>query len=270
MLKYFYMSLTKATSRVIDDNAIGTAQLSAQAVTEAKIADSAVTANKLSTTLQQTLLPVGAVQAFARTTAPSGWLTCNGAAIPTTGTVQGIAASSLTDLRNMLLADSSPFGTSSGNPLLPDLRGYFIRGSGTNTDGTAAGTFGAKTADAIKTHTHTVAGTTGNDSPDHAHAGYTDTQGNHKHTVVGKQANDVPSGAGSRERLFGMAFEGEVVNIPDSGEAFTAGAHAHNTQTYGAQQRHQHGFSVTSGDPSTGTSSETYPKNIALLYCIKF
>jgi microcystin-dependent protein len=38
------------------------------------------------------------------------------------------------------------FGAGDGNTTfnVPDLRGYFVRGSGTNDDGTAAGTFGTK------------------------------------------------------------------------------------------------------------------------------
>jgi microcystin-dependent protein len=39
---------------------------------------------------------------------------------------------------------------------LPDLRGYFIRGTGTNVDGTVSAAFGTKQADAFKSHTHTV------------------------------------------------------------------------------------------------------------------
>jgi hypothetical protein len=140
------MATTKVTNRVLEVDSVGTAQLSA----------GAVTLDKLITTIQQALLPVGAVQAFARTSAPAGWLICNGDAIGTTGTVQGIAANSLTALRNVFLADSNPFGVSSSNPLLPDLRGYFVRGSGTNSDGTAAGTFGAKQADEFRSHRHSV------------------------------------------------------------------------------------------------------------------
>jgi microcystin-dependent protein len=39
---------------------------------------------------------------------------------------------------------------------LPDLRGYFVRGSGLNDDGTTSGTFGAKQADELQSHTHTM------------------------------------------------------------------------------------------------------------------
>jgi phage-related tail fiber protein len=106
------------------------------------------------TTVVQTAVPVGVVQSFARITAPSGWLICNGDAIGTTGTIQGVAASSLVSLRNMFLADSNPFGTTSGNPLLPDLRGEFIRGwAGTRAVDTGR-VFGSNQADEFKSHTH--------------------------------------------------------------------------------------------------------------------
>lgn len=136
---------TKVTDRVLADNSVGVAQLSA----------GAVTLDKLITNIQQALLPVGAVQAFARTTTPAGWLICNGDAIGTTGTVQGIAASSLADIRSVLVTDTNPFGVSGSNPLLPDLRGYFIRGHGTNADGTdSVGSFGRKQADEFRSHQH--------------------------------------------------------------------------------------------------------------------
>jgi hypothetical protein len=66
-------------------------------------------------------VPAGTVAAFNLTTCPSGWIPADG----TSGTV--------------------------------DLRGYFIRGYGTNTDGTVSGAFGVTQADAFKAHTHSIA-----------------------------------------------------------------------------------------------------------------
>lgn len=63
-------------------------------------------------------VPAGAVMAFNLETCPAGWV----------------------------LAD--------GNNGTKDLRGYFIRGSGTNSDGTASGAFGLKQADDFKSHDH--------------------------------------------------------------------------------------------------------------------
>lgn len=62
--------------------------------------------------------PVGTVNWFAGSTAPAGWLTCDGAAITTL----------YPDLRNFLIAEGSPWGVVGSDPKLPDLRGEFIRG----------------------------------------------------------------------------------------------------------------------------------------------
>jgi hypothetical protein len=86
---------------------------------------------------------------------------------------------------------------------LPDMRGYFVRGSGTNSDGTKSDAFGVKQDDAFKKHSHTYSAATTNQKHD-----------------FGSQQNHVGAGSG--------AITGET------------------------------------GD------TETRPKNIALLYCIKF
>jgi microcystin-dependent protein len=112
------------------------------AVTTAKIADGAVTQAKAS----NMLVPAGAVMAFAMNSAPAGWLQANGAAV------------SRTTYDDLFAAISTTYGAGNGSTTfnLPDLRGYFVRGSGTNSDGTASGTFGAKQADALGSHTHTI------------------------------------------------------------------------------------------------------------------
>ena len=124
------------------------ADIASDAITTVKILDANVTTAKLATVTAQSLLPAGAVMPFARATAPAGWLIANGDAVPNgSGTVQGVTA----DFSALYAAVSTSFGTVG---TLPDLRGYFVRGSGTNSDGTAAGTFGAKQGQAIQSHTH--------------------------------------------------------------------------------------------------------------------
>jgi microcystin-dependent protein len=189
------------------------------------VADGEVTLAKLTTAVQQALLPAGAVQAFAMNAAPSGWLAANGTAV------------SRTTYAALFSAIGTTYGTGDGSTTfaLPDLRGYFVRGSGTNSDGTAAGTFGAKQADALISHTHS--GTTGNDSPDHTHTSTFAT---------------ATSSAG------GPAFvQGVVGTVP-----------ATTNTSSGASTRHTHSFSSSSMSPTGAT--ETRPANIALLYCIKF
>jgi microcystin-dependent protein len=114
---------------------------------------------------------------------------------------------------------------------LPDLRASFVRGAG--SDGVAtAGTFGAKQADSVIDHTHS--GRTGNDSPDHTH--------NYSRGL----------------NAFPYAATGSVAGH----STFTTVASG------GASTRHQHDFTTSSQSPAGAT--ETRPRNIAMLYCIKF
>lgn len=166
-------------------------------VTTAKIANGSVTAVKLGSDIF--LVPPGAVMAFAMNSVPAGWLAANGTAV------------SRTTYATLFAAIGTLYGTGNGSTTftLPDLRGYFVRGAGTNTDGSASGSFGAKQADEFEAHSHTV-----------------------KEGEDGGSEDDTP------KRL-------------TSGDDFTENVHAYQTS------------SITGG-------TETRPKNIAMLYCIKF
>jgi microcystin-dependent protein len=187
------LNLTAAPTVLVADNEVTTAKILDANVTTAKIADANVTLAKLVTAVQQALVPAGAVQAFAMNSAPSGWLEADGAAV------------SRATYAALFAAISTTYGAGDGSTTfnLPDLRGYFVRGSGTNSDGTAAGTFGTKQADELKSHTHPYVGRDG------------------------------------------------------SGNTVTGGPSAIND-----------GFQNKTTSATGGT--ETRPKNIAMLYCIKF
>ncbi len=89
------------------------------------------------------IVPAGCIMAFAGNAVPDGWLICDGSTVPNgQGTIQGKSFNFST-----LYA---VVGSS-----LPDLRGYFIRGSGTNSDGTISGNFKEKQQDAFQGHIHT-------------------------------------------------------------------------------------------------------------------
>lgn len=203
-------------------NALGVPTISN--IVTADIADGAVTQSKLNSSV--TLVPTGAVMPFAMNSAPSGWLAANGTAI------------SRTTYAALFAAIGTTYGTGDGSSTfnLPDLRGYFVRGAGTNSDGTASGTFGAKQADSIIAHTHS--GTTQNDSPDHTHS-------------------ISHSGSDSGSWRYGSS-------TASSSDSAVAGS----IVSTGASTRHTHAFTTTSQSPAGAT--ETRPKNIALLYCIKF
>lgn len=67
--------------------------------------------------------PLGTINAFGGTTAPEGWLLCQGQAI------------SRTDYADLFAVISTNFGAGDGSTTfnLPDLRGEFLRGAGTNS-----------------------------------------------------------------------------------------------------------------------------------------
>lgn len=99
-------------------------------------------------------IPTGMVQTFARTSAPTGWLKCDGSVITTSGTVQGVNANLLNSLRQMLINDSSPFGVVGINPRIPDLRGEFVRGWADGGTVDSGRTFGSSQVDEFKEHQH--------------------------------------------------------------------------------------------------------------------
>jgi microcystin-dependent protein len=166
-----------------------------------RVKDGGVTLAKLVTAVQQALLPAGAVQAFAMNSAPAGWLAANGNEYDKTGTYAALFA-----------AISTTYGETNGSGgagtshfRVPDLRGYFVRGSGINGDLTESGAFGEKQEDELKSHLHT---------------------------------HQPGAAAGAQ-----------------SGGNFTA-------------QRTD--ILTTAINTSSTGGTETRPKNIALLYCIKF
>lgn len=165
----------------ISDAQITAAKLASNAVETAKILDANVTLGKLAAAVANALVPVGAVQSFARSTAPTGWLAANGATI-------GSAASSATNASadyaalfavlwdnwsntDLPILDSAGAASTRGANAaadfaankrlpLPDLRGIFVRGSGSQTiSGTTYNkAFAVKETDELKSHTHTYGG----------------------------------------------------------------------------------------------------------------
>lgn len=90
-------------------------------------------------------MPLGTIMHFAADTPPSGWLVCNGTAVTTL----------YPDLRQFLLDAGSPYGTSGGNPRLPDLRGEFVRGWDGGRGVDPGRVFGSAQGDAIRNITGT-------------------------------------------------------------------------------------------------------------------
>jgi microcystin-dependent protein len=102
--------------------------------------------------------PAGAIMAFAGTTAPSGWLKCEG---------QAVSQTTYASLYAAIGSNWNTGGEGAGNFRLPDLRGMFLRGTGTNATGSSSGaagpSVGSYAADTYLNHSHGVT------DPGHTH-----------------------------------------------------------------------------------------------------
>jgi microcystin-dependent protein len=98
-------------------------------------------------------IPTGAVLSFAMSTAPTGWLECNGSAI------------SRSTYSSLFSAIGTTFGSGDGSTTfnLPDMRGEFARGWDHGRGVDSGRSFGSTQADAYRSHNHGV------NDPTHAH-----------------------------------------------------------------------------------------------------
>jgi len=145
-------------------------------------------------------VPTGVVVACAAEIAGTEWLLCDGRAI------------SRTTFANLFAVLSDYYGAGDGSTTfnIPDYRGYFLRGAGANSDGTAAGTFGTRQGFSTARPTTALTGDTNN-------------TGAHTHTVP---ASDNPAGAGP---YFGELGSNLTANIGTS----SAGNHSHTVSITG-------------------------------------
>lgn len=192
---------------------------------------------------------VGKISMFARSTAPSGYLKCNGAAI------------SRTTYAALFSAIGTTFGAGDGSTTfnIPDLRGEFIRGWDDARGVDSGRVFGGWQDGQNVSHTHT--GTTSSDAHTHTWSGTTSSDGAHTHTITVRQANDLnwdstPEIPGADD----YASSNTTYNSTAS-----AGDHKHTVSGTTSSDAHTHTFTTAA---SGGT--EVRVRNRALLYCIKY
>lgn len=193
--------------------------------------------------VKNTAAPAGAVMHFAQSTAPQGWLKANGTAV------------SRTTYADLFAAIGTTFGEGDGSTTfnLPDLRGEFVRGWDEGRGADDGRTFGSSQSDENKSHTHT--GNTSN-TGSHSHGGNTSNVGNHRHGYV-REFDTAPT-------IDVNGFGTVAAASRFTANTNSSGAHGHNisTNTTGS---HSHSISTNASG-----GSESRPRNIALLACIKF
>lgn len=204
---------------------------------------------------------VGQVATFARTTAPTGWLLCNGQAV------------SRTTYAALFAAIGTTYGEGNGSTTfnLPDCRNEFFRGWDGNT-----GVVGTKFSDSYAAHNHTAS--TGG-AGGHGHTAWTGEAGLHGHS-----ASTTGAGAHAHSTRLGDAItSGETSTISSGGGLINlyanvdaVGDHVHGV-SIASNGNHTHGVGVSSvGDHShtitvnNSGSSETRPRGIYFLVCIRY
>jgi len=215
----------------IQDNQITNALMADNSVNTAEIVNNAVTRDKVT---PGGFNPVGTVIWYAGSSAPAGYLKCNGDAIANgSGTTQSITADF-----------SALYAVVGAN--LPDLRGEFVRGwdDGKGTDSGRA--IRSTQSDQNKQHNHS--GSSASSSSTTATTSITGTFGNDPH-------NYTPTGvfSGSSQTF------NEDQDQGNNGQVITLDAsHNHTTTT------------TTSLSIANEGGNETRPRNVALLACIKY
>lgn len=126
-----FLNDTKLDSDNIQAGGISNANVASGAISTDKLAASAVTLAKAATELTSRLVPAGAVQPYAGSAAPAGWLLCDGTA------VSRVAFSALF----AVIGTRFGYGDNSTTFNTPDFRGRFLRGvdNGAGRDPDAAG-----------------------------------------------------------------------------------------------------------------------------------
>jgi len=237
------------TNAKLASNAVTTDKITDDAVTTDKLADQSVTAAKLNANLTTQLLPSGMIAPFAGTTAPTGWLLCDGSALDSDANPD---YSGLWDVLGTTYG-----GTDTSNFNLPDMQGRVPAGLDGSAEFTALNvTGGSKTVtltaneSGLRTHQHPAGSTTGNNasisiSPAGGH-GHNISDPGHSHNVsfpyktynrgTSHNANalEIPGAGGTGVATQGTTSSGtsiSIVGVGDHNHSLSQSAHTHSFTT---------------------------------------
>jgi len=197
-----------------------------------------LTSSNLTTATANSLTPAGTIITFGGTSAPSGYLACDGASIDRT------------TYADLFSAIGTTWGSADANSFnVPNLQGAFLRGAGTQTYTNAydGGSVGDKSRDKVIVHSHEFRseGTYGSSTP----------IGTDDYALMGSNAD----------------FSDNSTRICFSGQARrqTIGGITEQRFWIGDPQRARTPTSEPLGAPVIEKATETVPFNATILYCIK-
>ena len=245
------VTAAKITAATITDT-----ELASNAVTTAKILDANVTAAKLAADVALLLTPAGLVAPYAGSSAPAGYLLCDGTAV------------SRTTYATLFAVVSTTYGAGDGSTTfnIPDLKGRVIAGKEATATRLTAGlsaitstTLGATGGnEALHTHTHVPTVTAGQQSHYHTQPVHYHSTPNHQHDVIGS------SSSGNYPGTFRRGASGDY-NDPTGGGGSTTGGGG-NDWTDPATPP----ITVSAANANTGAGgSQNVQPTIILNYIIK-
>lgn len=192
-------------------------------------------------------MPAGAIISFMMDGPPEGWLECNG---------EAISRSEYSDLF-AIIGTSHGNGDGSTTFNLPDLRGEFLRGWDNGRGVDDSRTLGSFQDEDIVGHAHDSGSYSAATDGSHGHSASSGSTGNHNHGLA-RPNNTQYSIQGSA-----------IARVSGSGSHTTTGNNGNHSHSISVSAGGSHAHSLSGSSGNTG-GDETRPRNVAVLYCIKY
>lgn len=202
----------------------------------------------------QSTTPTGTMIDFAGTAAPSGYLVCDG------------SAKSQTTYPALFAVIGSTWNNTGGAST--PAAGYFrvppssVGGLGLFTRGVGQSGVGGYQSDVFKSHNHTSNNETTEHthSINHDHAAFTSASDTHNHSVANLIRADISDSGG----LFASSYHSGTTTTGNDTHSHSINVPNFTGTSGGRSSAHKHTIN------STGDTTETRPRSITVLRCIKF
>ena len=196
--------------------------------------------NAIAQQLKEELLPIGSILIYSSEMIPHGYLPCDGSEL---------SKKAYPELYKII---GGTWGETKDSFFLPDLQGQFVRGWDKDGNVDPERELGSFQNDAFQGHGHDVGSIKGN----------TSSNGGHTHTVYSEE-----HGGGLGTIFYSLNHEDNCISSDNRRGAKSinsSGSHSHSFE-----------FDINVSSPNNSTygsvryATETRPKNVALIFCIK-